>query len=841
MRLQIFSDLHADVAQPRLITVGPKVDAIIVAGDVCEGAENGFARVRHVVPMQVPIIMVMGNHEYYRRHLASELASARPAAPLYGVHLLENDVVVLSGVRFIGCSPTAILRETYFGEQECLTVFTSCGVGRPAYFRPSLKKRAHWSMESVSAADLATLSHLPDFTGLSLWRLIKAEDRIQGMGVRLMNINGLLNMVGWARSLDGHLIPHGDIPADFGADDRPLMIMVEQNAIRNVRHKVDVHLDTHAVRTPEGVWINATKEGTSIFKEDESEPVFVVHEEPQPSRWPRAVYETPRRNWWIELERLEGQSADQAFERYKMLKTWLVRMVPVLEKEFPALPEGTVVWHARFDGQVAERKVKSEKDFLTYPEALASLTVKRRNTQWPALQVTADSTFEDALFHPENIAERALVEKSVCGFAELAGKQLAPAALETLVQKIVPNTAARQSHAFPARRFRDFVQEATWQRPVLIDVDDIALLKLGLGWRARNRKDGGDILGKDACTAYLNTLVRILEDELCAELRSFDRRGVIDFALKNHESAIKDRDNWRRTAAAVLALHDDQEASLETIAEHDSELNAVFQSSRLLVEFAICECPVTGGRKPGRLDMSQLMTKVLQVSSLGGWSDAIRWDAMEPRLRITPLGDIHANMSFREEILAPYVRVGSDLTIKDSVESYAQNLKDAEVVVDVPGKMPDDFRAAFEEQLGASVDVIRGAVDFIEDAGINRREAIFRIKRSELIDEISKARTFSAQEVSSFLDKLTFQSRPEWRTVPDGCEERDRFPWRFRRRLSMLRLPLLQLEDGDDPELLVTPGILRDAISYMTRNYHRGDFPLRQLPDNEKMGWNVAR
>lgn len=104
MRLQIFSDIHADVARPRPITVAPDVDAVIVAGDVCEGAKNGFARLRQFVPMQVPIIMVMGNHEYYRSHLAGELAAARQAAPLYGVHLLENGVVTLGGVRFIGCS-----------------------------------------------------------------------------------------------------------------------------------------------------------------------------------------------------------------------------------------------------------------------------------------------------------------------------------------------------------------------------------------------------------------------------------------------------------------------------------------------------------------------------------------------------------------------------------------------------------------------------------------------------------------------------------------------------------------------------------------------------------------
>src|ERR1700748_2423155 len=89
MRLQIFSDLHADVLAPRPITVAPDIDAVVVAGDTCEGAEAGFAFLRGIVPMQVPIIAVLGNHEFYRRCLPDELAAARSVAPLYGVHLLE--------------------------------------------------------------------------------------------------------------------------------------------------------------------------------------------------------------------------------------------------------------------------------------------------------------------------------------------------------------------------------------------------------------------------------------------------------------------------------------------------------------------------------------------------------------------------------------------------------------------------------------------------------------------------------------------------------------------------------------------------------------------------------
>ena len=104
MRLQIFSDLHGDVGPMRPIVVSSDVDAVIVAGDTCEGADEAFARLRQIVPMRIPIITAMGNHEYYRRHLAGELVVARHLAPLYGIHLLENDAIVLGGVRFIGAT-----------------------------------------------------------------------------------------------------------------------------------------------------------------------------------------------------------------------------------------------------------------------------------------------------------------------------------------------------------------------------------------------------------------------------------------------------------------------------------------------------------------------------------------------------------------------------------------------------------------------------------------------------------------------------------------------------------------------------------------------------------------
>lgn len=104
MRLQIFSDIHFDVVdgfEPRL---APGVDAVIVAGDLCEGIDRGIRWLRAHLGLEVAIVLVAGNHEYFARVRSEERAAGAAAAREHGVTLLDDDEVVIGGVRFIGAT-----------------------------------------------------------------------------------------------------------------------------------------------------------------------------------------------------------------------------------------------------------------------------------------------------------------------------------------------------------------------------------------------------------------------------------------------------------------------------------------------------------------------------------------------------------------------------------------------------------------------------------------------------------------------------------------------------------------------------------------------------------------
>jgi predicted phosphodiesterase len=104
-RVQLFSDLHADFRAHKSIEIGDRVEIVVVPGDVGESAKRSFNALRRFVPLRVPIVFVMGNHEYYRKFFGDELDEARRAAPDYNVTLLERDVsIVANSIRFVGAT-----------------------------------------------------------------------------------------------------------------------------------------------------------------------------------------------------------------------------------------------------------------------------------------------------------------------------------------------------------------------------------------------------------------------------------------------------------------------------------------------------------------------------------------------------------------------------------------------------------------------------------------------------------------------------------------------------------------------------------------------------------------
>jgi len=117
MKIQILSDLHneflrnAGLAQSRA-DFNPKVwegyipktdaDLVVLAGDIdigCKGVQWAIQESNH---LDVPIIYVAGNHEFYNREYYSTLKEMRDTSKGTNVHFLECSEIIIENIRILG-------------------------------------------------------------------------------------------------------------------------------------------------------------------------------------------------------------------------------------------------------------------------------------------------------------------------------------------------------------------------------------------------------------------------------------------------------------------------------------------------------------------------------------------------------------------------------------------------------------------------------------------------------------------------------------------------------------------------------------------------------------------
>lgn len=102
LRIHLLSDLHLELSQYTPHPAAYAANVIIAAGDICP-KDHGIHMLRSLFPSQ-DVVVVLGNHEHYGQDIVINTECIRKAAEETGVYLLENNSVVISGVRICGAT-----------------------------------------------------------------------------------------------------------------------------------------------------------------------------------------------------------------------------------------------------------------------------------------------------------------------------------------------------------------------------------------------------------------------------------------------------------------------------------------------------------------------------------------------------------------------------------------------------------------------------------------------------------------------------------------------------------------------------------------------------------------
>ena len=212
---------------------------------------------------------------------------------------------------------------------------------------------------------------------------------------------------------------------------------------------------------------------------------------------------------------------------------------------------------------------------------------------------------------------------------------------------------------------------------------------------------------------------------------------------------------------------------------------------------------------------------------------------MPPKLKITPLGDLLAQTEFEQRVLRPYAELGSEDRVESNAESYEENYTIRPVVDPENQNVDDLFKTAFRAEFGFEVADLRQFLDLLEDYGVTTGQAVFEISKDTLIEKLQVSS--DSIDFAGLIDEFCIWPRDGYRNLPEGYKSEDVDPWRFRRRISLIRSPIIALDKADNPNLIVAPGMIREFLAHLFAGYHEGIFKFTHYRSDEMKSWIGSR
>lgn len=712
------------------------------------------------------------------------------------------------------------------GFKDGLSLIVSAGYGRPAILTIT-EKISDWNFEFISAHDLETISWFPEINDTSLWKLLDHRRKLAEYNVKFINVNGLLNLYSWWEQSDYLLVPE-----DTEIGKAKHLIFVPTDSLAKGRQKTREASDLHSDMYIDGNYKRLRRKNlSSHFDEDKNVPLYACYQDMHKGELLGCAV-TKSRPWWVKLgQENTAIESNVSFKIWDALHNWMHRISSILDSRFSNEISGPILFE--LDVSMLPQYERLPEDSPPTADSIIDVQIDHDSH---IIKLKLKELFLYNLHNPFNISEIALVRSCIQGFFALANYNIDDSQINDLCSLVVPNNDARFIHFFEAYRFRDRIRVYDRCDYMEIDKFDAGFVKIGLG-----HLDGvlgyREIVGKSQCNSFLENIVKHCWENLKRKLKEYNRESLITASLRNIEGAAAKKEEWQRSARAILGLHDDKVEVHNVIREQFSKYHAAVISCRIIIEMAICESPIDSGEDVGHLDLSPLMSMASLIFHMGNLSDAIHKDVTEPRIIISPSGDIITEQTFYNEIITPFFarfeRTGF-ISAADRYEKYYEDQPDQKPWTAI---FSHDYLDAFEKETGVSAETLRRFREELENLAEEKGESVLTARISEIIAYCENGKLCSGEDVSNILKSLSLQPRKNWEAPPSGYIHIDINPWLFRRRLSLLMKPFVKMEDTEDPRYIISPGFTGEALAYMLDIYNKGNIEETRCNSPEMRKW----
>jgi hypothetical protein len=711
---------------------------------------------------------------------------------------------------------------------EGMTLLVFGGLGRG--FSLSFKDWPdRWRLSAIRVSDLLMLAGEIDQPVKRYLKCFKQKEWAQGEGVYFQSIDGDFNFYCYWHRLNYQLVPRG-LVVGSGSN-----ILVGNDFVLTLRQELRSLVDHHVVPTASGRFVQVMRFGRdAYFKSMQGRPTYASLDHLRAGILAGTV-ETSRGATWLVIEPREGDEK----VRHLLYEMWygfiglFDRLVVETEALMSQLSKGPIEIRLDFNEVIIhEDYVPVESGGpIVEPKTFIHLDERMAEVKFPP-------NFLVLFQQPENTGEMMTLRAVARGLVSLhqgSEGDVQDTLLETALSKVIGDAGMRVLHLFHTFHPIEYLLARKENKVVFLAHEDFVFAKLRLSEGCTTVKPEAILNTKSECNDFLHKVVDKVWGQLRGTLQQLDRTSVIRQAVAVNEAVIYDRDHWRRTAQAVIALYAPAENVFGVAQKREQDRNQVALPARTILEMAICECPHSGGRQLSQWDLDELLAKTALLIEAATDSDAINSNLVDPAIQLHANGEYTIDRDFYKTVIHPffanYFREEFEEAAGDYSKHYRKERPAGRTRADEIYSA--DFVNAFNAEFGLTPDEAIDGLAELMDLAVEYDTVVVETTLGTLRTRLTRARGMSPEACQAFLKTFGLFHRPAWDQPPTGFKNKDLNPWRFRRRLSATVRPLLVFGEQDGDKVIYGAGSLSQGFGYLLERTERGQLPLEFFTTEE--------
>jgi hypothetical protein len=420
------------------------------------------------------------------------------------------------------------------------------------------------------------------------------------------------------------------------------------------------------------------------------------------------------------------------------------------------------------------------------------------------VRIRAGASFGELARSPDNEADRLLVAGLLDGLSRLTGaapsrpigeivNDVAPPGLKKmlLMVDIGANVDIGPDDVPRWRAVRD--------APVSVALDELGAALTAEGWAA------GPAGSKSDRMRILHRAVDIVFSMLEREVSEFGP-DLLEALLLRNEAILRERAQQGFHLPPRLRCFPEDAGTLR---EKPHDMDQASVAGRFLIEYVAAR-PSAGTRGPSVGSMDRLVALADVLIQRGHAADLEYLDLVNTNARMLESGRLGIN----------------DGAMRTAMDAFAPSLlaqrhADAEASFRLRWREPraDEVRSrdidkAARREWGFSLTEMAQVIGAAAGLSLDSGSPVLAVGVDDCVRRISTESDLDTRLVARVLAELTLAERPDFDRPDPPYERADVYPWRFNRRLSLLRKPFVRRPTATGPELVFGRRALIECAHY---------------------------